>query len=371
MNDASSRQARRQARQLRLLMIALPMAVALVYFLLLAGNRYVSESVVTVRRANQDGGGVPGVALLLAGVSPPSREDALYLKQYIHSPDLLAALDAELGLRKHFESQSHDPLYRLYRGTSREWLLEYFRARVEVSFDDPSSLLTLKVQGFDPAFARRLNQAILRRSEAFVNGISQQMAREQMAFVSTEMKAAAAAVQVSKAKLLAFQTDNRLLDPAIQAQASGALTSELQATLTRQEAELRNLRSFLNENAYQVQALKGQLDATRQQLDIERSRTTGKGSAGRINTLGADFAELKVQLGFDEEAYRIAFAAVQNTRIESTRKIKSLVVISEPSLPETARYPRRLYNLVTLLVVCLMLYWIASLIAATVREHKD
>jgi capsular polysaccharide transport system permease protein len=40
-------------------------------------------------------------------------------------------------------------------------------------------------------------------------------------------------------------------------------------------------------------------------------------------------------------------------------------------LPETAIYPRRIYNLVTLLVVSLLLYGIVRLVIATIREHLD
>ena len=64
-------------------------------------------------------------------------------------------------------------------------------------------------------------------------------------------------------------------------------------------------------------------------------------------------------------------AAVENARIEASRKLKSLVVIEPPSLPETAQYPRRLYNVVTLAVISLLLYGIARLVIATIREHQD
>ena len=57
--------------------------------------------------------------------------------------------------------------------------------------------------------------------------------------------------------------------------------------------------------------------------------------------------------------------------MDSTRKVKSLVVIDPASLPETAEYPRRLYDLATVLVVCLLLYGAARLIIATIREHQD
>ena len=52
-------------------------------------------------------------------------------------------------------------------------------------------------------------------------------------------------------------------------------------------------------------------------------------------------------------------------------KLRSLVVVEPPSLPETAEYPLRTYNLSTLLAVCLLLFAIVRLVLATVREHQD
>lgn len=358
-------------RRLKLLLIALPLLLATLYYGLLAADRYVSESIVTVRQASQDAGSVPGVAMLLGGVNPPARDDTLYVQQFIHSLALLNRLDAKLDLRGHFEAETTDPIYRLYDGVSQEWFLDYYRSRVEVTFDDIAGLLKLRVQGFEPVFAQELNKAILEESERFVNDFSHRMAREQMRFAETERQSSAERLQQAKSQVLAFQTKNKLLDPLTQAEASSALTAKLQATQAEQEAELRNALTFLNESSYQIKALRSQLDATRSQLDIERLRATSGRTGQRLNTLAAEFQALILQAGFAEDSYKLALAAVENTRIEASRKLKSLVVIEPPSLPETAQYPRRLYNLVTLAVISLLLYGIARLVIATIREHQD
>lgn len=367
-----TRLARLTPRALKLALIGLPLLLALGYYLFVAADRYVSEAIVTVRQANQESNNVPGAALLLAGLNPPSRDDTLYLRQYIHSLDLLHRLDERLGLRAHYEAERLDPFYRLYEDTSQEWFLEYYRSRVEVLFDDAASLLTVRVQGFDPEFAQRLNLAILEASESFVNGFSQRIAGEQMAFAETELERAASRLQKAKAQVLAFQTKNRLLDPAAQAQASGALIAEFQALLAREETELRNLRSYLNENSHQVRAARSRVDSLKSQLDSERRRATTSGkNADRLNELAARFQDLTLQAGFAEDAYKLALSAVENARIDATRKVKSLVVIEPPSKPETALYPRRAYNLVTLFVLCCLVYAITRLALATIRDHQD
>jgi capsular polysaccharide transport system permease protein len=120
-----------------------------------------------------------------------------------------------------------------------------------------------------------------------------------------------------------------------------------------------------------VQALRNQVDALRKQLDAERQRPTVGSNNVRLNEQAAKFQDLLLQAGFAEDTYKLALSAVESARIDATRKQKSLVVIEPPGTPELAIYPRRVYNLVTLFVVCCLIYGVARLVVATVRDHLD
>ncbi|MEW6765348.1 MAG: capsular biosynthesis protein [Pseudomonadota bacterium] len=360
-----------RAKYLALLMIGLPMLLAVIYYAVLSADRYVSESIITVRQASDSGGGnVPGIALMLAGVNPPSREDTLYLREYIHSLDMLKHLDQTLNLRTHFESEKLDPFFRLYGGTSQEWFLDYYRSRVEVVFDDTSSLLSVRAEGFSPEFAQALNKELLAQSERFVNEISHRMARDQMDFAEGELNKAKARYQEAKASLLDFQNKHNMLDPIAQAQAMAGLGTELEGEISKLEAELKNQLTYLQDDAHQVVALKNQIGALKAQLEKERKRVASGGDA-RLNTLAAEFQQLMLDAGFAEDAYKLALAAVENTRIEASRKLKSLVIVESPTLPEKAIYPRELYNMITLLLALLLLYGIARLAIATIEDHRE
>lgn len=359
-------------KRLKLLLIAVPVLLALLYFGLVAADRYVSESTVAVQQAGNDAMAIPGAAMLLAGLNPPAREDTLYLRQYIHSLGLLQQLDSKLKIREHYESERLDLLSRLWAGTSQERFLAYYRKRVDVILDELSSTLTVRVQGFEPDFAQRLNRAILKESERFVNELSHDLAREKLRFAEAELTRAGDYLQQAKSEVIAFQMKNKLLDPTVQAQASGMLVAEMQASITKAEAELRQLRTFLNDDAYQVRALRSQIEATRAQLETERTRATGSGKrSDRLGSLAIEFQGLQTKAEFALDAYKLALAAVENARIEGTRKLKSLAVIEPPTLPQTAEYPRRIYNLLTILVGSLLLYGVARLVMATIREHQD
>jgi capsular polysaccharide transport system permease protein len=360
-----------RARYLFLLVVVFPMFAAVVYYALIAADRYVSESVITVRQTGDSGGNsAPGIAMMLAGVNPPARTETLYVREYIHTLDMLAYLDAELNLRRLYQTQKRDPLFRLHEDAPQEDVLDYFRSRIAVHLDDATGLLTVRVQAFEQAVAQMLNQAILAQSERFVNEISHRMAREQMAFAEGELAKAQERYQSAKDSLIAFQNKNLVLDPQIEAQARSSFTMELESTLARHEAELKNMLTYLNSDAHQVIAQKNLIDSLAAQLASEKKRISSP-EGQRLNTLSAQYRNLTIEAGFAEEAYKLAINAVENARIEASRKLKSLVVISSPSLPEKADYPRHLYNLATLFTALMLLYGIIRFAVATIEDHRD
>jgi capsular polysaccharide transport system permease protein len=285
---------------------------------------------------------------------------------------LVLELDKQLKLREHFGKIRADLPLRLPGDASVEDFVAYFRARVELGFDDRSALLTIRAQGLDPEYAQRLNVAILDASERFVNETSHRIARERLRFAEGELQTASKRVESTSGTLLEFQGRTRLLDPAMQAQAAGVLTVELEAQRARAEAELNGLRGFLNDEAFQVQALKSRIAAINSQIDAEKRRATVDNAKGmRLNKLALEFEALKLQAEFARDGYKLALGAVENARIEASQKIKSLVIVEPPSLPETAEYPLVTYNMSTLLAVCVLLYAIVRLVLATIREHQD
>jgi capsular polysaccharide transport system permease protein len=360
------------ARTLKIALIFIPMVLYGAYLALVAADRYVSESVIAVRQDNGEASVLPGAAMLLAGIGGGSGQDTLHVREFVHSQDLLLKLDQKLKLREHFASAGADLPFRLSASDSLEDFVKYYRSRVAVLYDDRSALLRLQVEGFEPAYAQRLNQAILEESERFVNESSHRVARERLRFADGELALGSQRLLKASNELLAFQNTNKLLDPTAQAQAAGVLSAELEASRSRLEAELNGLLGFLNDEAYQVKSLRSRIAALNKQIDTERSRATTSSQRGpRLNQLALDFQGLQLQVEFARDAYKLALAAVENARIDATRRVKSLIVVEPPSRPETAEYPLVAYNLATLLAICVLTYAIVRLVLATIREHLD
>lgn len=358
---------------MRIGIIVVPWLLTAIYLVLFAANRYVSESVVVVR-AEGAGPSIPtGVDALSAlfGTSMGSSEDQFMLEAHILSIDMLRQVDEKLDLRRAYSSPKLDFIFRMDDAASQEEFLKYYRNRVEVLADDTSGLTTIRTQGFAPEIAQAVNEAVVAISERFINESSHRLAREQMSFAEAELANARSRVDEARQRLLSFQAQHGILDPSAQAVANTGLTAELQAMQARYEAELKGLLAYLNDDAPQVQAMQAQIAGIREQLKDEKRRGVTDADGMSLNVMAGKYQELLAELQFVSDAYRGALTALETARIESTRKLKSLVLVESPPLPESAEYPRRLYTLAALLMGLILLYGIGRLIVATIEDHLE
>lgn len=349
--------------------IYLLMFFVIFYYLVIAADRYVSSITLSVRSINNDITPISGLASLV-GVNSGAREDVLFLKQYIHSLDMLNILEREIQLRTLYESQKKDPFYMLLNNASQESFLKFYQNRVAITLDDTSGLLQVDVEGFSPQDAQTIAQAILKESEHFINEISHSAAREQMIFAEQELLKAKTRLQTAKNELLAFQSRYGVFDPLKQAEAKANLTTGIESKIAEKETQLTTMRTYLNENAPQIVMLKSEVNALKQQLAKETSKIIASSNSKQLNDLAARFQDLTIEAQFAQDTYTVALASVETTRIESSRKIKQLVVIQNANEPQSPEYPKKIYNIITIFVILSMVYGIIKLIAMIIEEHK-
>lgn len=359
--------------KLRLVVVAVPWVAAAIYLLMFAADRYSSESMVAVRQEGAAMSVPAGVDALSAmfGSSMASHEDQLMLESHILSMDMLRQVDERLDLRGEYSSPRFDFIFGLSKSASQEKFLEYYRERVDVSVDDASGLLTIRTEGFTPEIAQATNKEIIAISEQFINESSHRLARDQMAYAKSELRNARAELDAVRKRIIEFQVKFNILDPGAQAAANVGLTAELQAMLARHGAELKGMQAYLNDDAPQILALQAQINGIREQLEFERRGSVANPEGKSLNVIAGEYQELIAELEFESDTYKGALIGLETARIESTRKLKSLVLVESPPLPESATYPRRLYTLISLLMGLTLLYGIVQLVVATIEDHME
>ena len=346
------------------------MIVVIFYYTFIAADRYVSNVSLSVK--STDGSSPISLSGIesLVGVASSSTEDIKLLREYIKSFDMLQKLDEKINLRSLYEKQKIDLFFRIYSSTSKESYLKYYRDRIHILFDDATGLLNVAVESFSPEDARIISAAILEESERFINEISHNIAREQLRFAQGELESAKQKYKDAKNELLAFQNEYGVFDPQSLAKTKAGFITEIELQISKKETELNTMRSYLNDNAPEIVALKAELRAHKEQLEKEKSKVASNASQDKLNDVVAQFEALYLNLSFAEDVYQTAITAVETTRIEIGRKAKQVVVIQSPYVPDSAAYPNKMYNIITIFVILMLISGVVRLVRAIIDEHR-
>ena len=355
-----------------LLIVVLPFLMVAAYYAFWVSERYVSTTQLIVKEngAEQNVDGTLG--LLMPGISGNS-QDAYLVVNYIQSLDMALYLNETLELVEYYKSGRHDYFSRLPADASQEGYLEYYREHIGVSFDEVTGIVTIEAQAFEPDFAQELVQTITRKSEDFVNAVSKELAEKQVSFVRKEMERAQGKLRTAKQQILDFQNQNKVVSPEEHTRGISSIIQGLEARLSEQKAKLSASKTYLNASSSQVVSIQTEIAALENQIEQEKARIVGisGGHSGqRLNSLSANFQNLELDLQFAMDAYQTALKALETARMEASSRLKHLIVVSRPSLAEEARFPEKIYNLVSLLVVLLLIYGVIRMMIASIRDHR-
>lgn len=358
--------------RLTLGLIIAPLALGIIYYAFFAVDRFVSSAQVVVRQeGSNSAAAMPGLSTLLTGANPASREETLYLREYITSNDMMELLEHRLHWAEHYQQQRSDPFFWLAKDAEREDRLKFYKRMVKATYDETNGLLTVEVQALTPEMSKQMLINILSASEQFVNEVSHSIAREQMAFAKGELEVARKNYGVRKEQLLRFQNDNKVLNGMTSAQGRAEIIASLESEFSKQQAVVTEMNYKLRPDSPQVQQQKQRVNAIHAQLNAEKRLLVSAPDGDQANVVSSRYQQLILDAGIAEETYKTAVAALDNARIEASKKIRTLVTVVSPNQPELALYPERLYNLATLLLGLLLLYGITRFLIASIEDHRD
>ncbi|EAH6416946.1 MULTISPECIES: capsule biosynthesis protein [Campylobacter] len=344
------------------------MIFVIIYYILIAADRYVSTITMSVK-STTGSTQASGVLSLLTATSNTS-EDIKFLQGYIESLDMLKILDEKIHLKELYNEQYIDLFFSLSSSSSIESYLKYYQNRVKVHVDDKTGLLNVEVEGFTPESAHLIAKTIMQESDKFINEISHKAAREQMAFAEEELVKYKERYQKAQNDLIAFQNKYGVFDPLKQAEAKAGLVTQLESDIAQREAKLLTMQSYMNDSAPEIVTLKAEIAALKKQLVKERSKISADNSSQKLNDLAAKFQDLTIEAGFAQSAYEAALKAYESARIEALRKIKQLVIVQTPDVPQSAKYPEKIYNILTAFIVLSLIFGVVKFVKMIIEEHK-
>ena len=353
-----------------LLIIGLPTLLAMIYYLLLASPRYVSETQFIVRAQGQSTQSSLGIALQGVGLAP-TQTDAFAVHRYITSRDSLTELSRRFEVAEMLSPPGTDAFSRFPRpweGRSQEALYKGFQRFVTVGYDSTTGISTVRVEAFSPQDAQAMTQALLSGGEQLINRMNERSSADAVSQARQSRDEARARLSAAQQQLTAFRNREQFIDP----EAAATQGSELIGGLLAQVASLRADRAQVAAeapNSPQLPVFDSRIRAYEQQ--IARERASLAGAAGSLAPKISVYEDLALSREFADRELTQATAAVISAEQEARRQKLYLDRVVAPSLPDEPSEPRRWLAILTVFATTVLIYGISWLVYAGVREHRQ
>lgn len=353
-----------------LLIVVLPTAVAMIYYLLIASPLYVSEARFVVRSPNQQQPSNLGMALQGVGIQS-AMNDSFAVHEYVTSRDGLSYVQNAVDVRSKISRPDADfwtRYPRLGEDSSLEGLFKGYKRFVTVGYEGRTGISTLRVKAFNGKDAQAIANALLSGGEALVNRLNERAARDAVQEAELAEQEAQAELVLVRQRLTSFRNAQGYIDPELSARESSAVSSELLVAIAQLKAERDQLQAGAPQSP-QLASLNGRITALERQLSAERARMVG--AAGSLASSVANYQQLLVEQEIADKRLAQSTAAVISARNDARRQNLYLERIVNPNLPDQPTLPRRWFGIFSVLLSSLLAYSLGWLVYAGIREHKQ
>ena len=352
------------------IVVALPIGIAALYYLVIAADQYVAEFRFSLRAADAPRPIAAWPFESNAAVAPTQAESQIVV-QYIGSRAIVDDLDKQLPLRAMFTSSAADWWARLRDHAPIETLVQYWRHQVDAFYEPSNGTVTVRARAFTPQDSLQLAEAIVGAAEALVNQLSERTRRDVLHHATDEVTHAEARLTSALGKIREFRDREGLIDPGKTAEATASIAARLRDELVRAQAELSTLKTYMRDDSPEIRVLKARIRS----LEAERhAAVQGLTDDSKLRgdappTSLAAYEQLESERRFAESAYQHALEALDRAHAEADRQQLYVASFVPPSLPEEALYPRRWRSLATAALVAFAVWGIGGLTLRSIREH--
>jgi capsular polysaccharide transport system permease protein len=316
--------------------ISLFLASSALYCFVIGRDRYISVSEFVIQQA------VPlntSSASVLAGAAAApqvltSLVDGQYLQVYLASSEVKNRLFPKpISLEKKYHKSIPDLFTGINKGSNASAQLTFYRNLLQVSPQPLSGSVIVKTVGFDPEQSYNFNKSLLLQSRRFVNEVNQSINADQNLFAQKEVKLAEKSLKKASQELEVFQEKFGQLSVQSEQAATSSFISGLESRLVDLKVEEASLRrQYRDPNAPEVSFIADQVRELEKQIFKERQKSVSEAGTD-LNSLAIQESALRSNVEFSTASLQSARLADDNSRRESQRQLKFVVMLSQPQRP--------------------------------------
>lgn len=349
--------------------VAAPVALACLYFGLVAADQFISEAHFIVRTSAR--ADVGNLASLIQGQKLSRATDETFaVSEYLISRDAMAAVVKDNRLRDILARPQADVFNRFpnfYSRDTDESLYWHFRRFVDVKIEPESGICTLRVRAFSAEDSRDLAEALLQNGEALVNRLNARAYDDALRYATRLVEEQKQKLVEAEERLTRFRNAQRVIDPNKESATALDNLGKMMAGLMELEAMVGQ-QTAMAASSPQIAPLVEKIRAYRAEIAKERARIAG-GDASMASKLSV-FDGLVLDRELASKALEAAVIHLTNSRQVSEQQQLYLQTIVEPNLADESRYPKRFLSVVLVLAGSLCVFWVAKAFIGTVLEHQ-
>ena len=350
---------------------SLPFFLSSIYFYSIGRNRYFVRSDIVVRKASNNSQNSFDISNIIGAGNQSSMEDALFLKTYLESPQVLKNLYNVFEIEKVYKKKGLDIYAGLSTNASFEEKYDFFRKQISTSLNERSGIIRIRTLALDPQTSYKFNSFLIDESEKFINNLNQSIFIEQLGFLNQQVLKNSKRLEKANRELSNFQKSNKSLDAISEAEMTTNLISELESQIVKLKVELAAIkRQFVDQNAPEIILLEDQIEELKNQIYIERDllvNPEGKNFNEKIITL----SKLKANQKFTNDLYIESIKAAEKASVDSVQQQRFLAIISEPQLPEDQWMNWRHRGFLTFVSIFLITFLLIKFILGMADSHKN
>jgi len=347
------------------------------YIVTVETEKYASKSIIQIKDLSQNQS-VSALGSLFLPTGSSSTSDAKLLELYILSEDMYTLLDKEFNLTKYYQSEKIDYLHRLsstaifsnYIVNMNNIITEYDND-LTIIHDELSNTMEIEFAHADANLSQQIVERIIYHSSKVLNRFENENSEVVLSFLEKEEKKKHQLFINSLETLLAYQNQNKTINPRVDIELKNSILAGLETELIQKNVEYNSKKQYLNISSAEMKLLNGNIKYIKKSIKKIKAEITGNGSKKELNSDMSDFMLLESRVEFNKKLYIQTLIKLEETKVQINQNSKNLIVVTSAKIPDSYSYPNKLKDSLSLLIVLSFLYGILVLIFTIIRDHKD
>ena len=350
--------------------VVVPVFVAALYLFVIAAPRYVSETSFIVRSTTPNVANNLALAVQSNTGAARAVDETYVVNDYLTSRDVVEQLVKNNNLLAILNRPGADFVFRFptfWLPDNSERLYRRFQWMTTAEVDTSTNISKVEVNAFRPEDAHAVTVALLGYAEALVNKLNTRAYQDAQKTADRFVELATREVEAIEAELKGFRDTSGVVDPGIESEAQLKVITNLWTELARIEATIAQ-ESALTPGKPGLKNLEEQAKAYR--AAIEKRKLEMAGSSASMAAKLEKFEQLMLRRALAVKTLESAVANREKARQDATQQHLYIQLITQPTLSlDYPKYPRSIRDMLAVLAVSLIVFYLLSSLRKITSEH--